>query len=259
MKVSEMEAFCYYYHMTDLFYLVDFDVEECDTTIVSIEHLDGGLSDVVLEKTCFYPRGGGQDWDEGTISTAGSSINVSEVRLDLDGNIHHLGMIMGGVFSAGDTVSCKVDHERRLINTRLHSAGHVIDMAIDSLGLDWVATKGQHYPDLSAVEYSGTWEPEKSEELKLSIQNEANKFIARGTQNSLRFMPVDEMQSVCRHVPENIPKNKPARVVIYGDDFGIPCGGTHVRNLEQIGSVAVPKLKAKKGVIRVNYTVEGIN
>ena len=72
-------------------------------------------------------------------------------------------------------------------------------------------------------------------------------------------MPVEEMHKVVRHVPDNIPKNKPGRVVMYGDNFGITCGGTHVKNLSQIGKVHIPKLKEKKGVIRVTYSVEGIN
>lgn len=245
--------------MTELLYLAGFDVEDCGSTITSVDKLDSGLTDIILEKTCFYPRGGGQDWDKGTITNDDASFNVEEVRLDENGNVHHTGTTSSGAFSAGDNISGKVDHERRVINTRLHSAGHVIDMAIDSLGLDWIATKGQHYPELSAVEYSGTWVPEHSEELRASIENKANEFISRGTENTLKFMPVDEMHTICRHVPENIPKNKPGRVVIYGDDFGIPCGGTHVKNLEQIGSITVPKLKEKKGVIRVNYTVDGIN
>lgn len=256
---SEVFIIWYNYSMTELLYLANFDVEDCESKIMSVDMLDNGQIDIVLDKTCFYPRGGGQDWDKGTLTNETMSFNVDEVRLDEDGDVHHIGIPRSGVFSAGDSVSGKVNPERRTINTRLHSAGHIIDMAVDSLGLDWIATKGQHYPELSAVEYRGTWEPERSEDLKSSIENKANEFISRGTENTLKFMPVDEMHTVCRHVPENIPKNKPGRVVIYGDDFGIPCGGTHVKNLEQIGSITVPKLKEKKGVIRVNYSVEGIN
>ncbi len=46
---------------------------------------------------------------------------------------------------------------------------------------------------------------------------------------------------------------------MYGEDFGIPCGGTHVRNLSQIGDLKVTKLKEKQGVIRLSYSVVGIN
>ncbi len=247
---------------TQLEYLENFDVVTCTAKIAAIEVMEDGREDIQLDKTCFYPRGGGQDWDTGTIEAADGSVvfTVDEVRLDENGIVHHIGKYYSvSELKVGDAVKCTVDADRRELNTRLHSAGHVIDMAIDALGLDWIATKGQHYPHLSAVEYSGTWKPEKVDELRVAIEQKANELIQSGAENSIRFMPVEEMHTVCRHVPENIPKNKPARVVMYGKNFGIPCGGTHVKNLKQIGTVTVPKIKQKQGVIRVNYTVEGIN
>ena len=237
----------------------DFDIESCTAAIDSIVDVENSRIDIKLNQTCFYPRGGGQDWDMGTIQKGDAVFNVEEVHLDENGVVHHVGSFRSGVLKAGDLVDCVVAHDRRVINTRLHSAGHVIDMAIDSLGLDWMATKGQHYPHLSAVEYSGTWQPEQAEALKDSIEQKANELINKDNENSIEFMPVEEMHRVCRHVPANIPKNKPGRVVMYGDNFGIPCGGTHVKNLSQIGTVKIPKLKEKKSVIRVSYTVEGIN
>ncbi len=245
--------------MTELLYMQDFDVETCRASITSINKADDDRTDIILDQTAFYPRGGGQDWDMGQITKDGASFSVEEVHLDQEGQVHHIGTVQNGTFETGDVVTGAVDHERRSINTRLHSAAHVIDMAIDHLGLDWVATKGQHYPHLSAVEYQGTWDPEQADELITKIEQQANTFISNGGENTLKFMSVDEMHTVCKHVPENIPKNKPGRVVIYGDNFGIPCGGTHVKNLEQVGTIKIPKLKQKKGVIRVSYTVEGIN
>lgn len=245
--------------MTELTYMQDFDIESCSAIVKSVLKTEDNRTDIELDNTCFYPRGGGQDWDLGEISKGGSVFDVQEVKLDENGTVHHVGTFKSGILKFGDVVECKVDHNRRSINTRLHSAGHVIDMAIDSLGLDWVATKGQHYPHLSAVEYEGTWEPEKAEELKVKIEQTANELINKGTNNSLEFMSIDDMRKVVRHVPDNIPKNKPGRVVMYGDSFGIPCGGTHVKNLSQIGKIYIPKLKEKKGTIRVSYAVEGIN
>jgi Ser-tRNA(Ala) deacylase AlaX len=237
----------------------DFDVESCTAVIKSVLVNEDNRIDVELDRTCFYPRGGGQDWDTGIIQKGETVFNVEEVHLDASGLAHHIGSFKFGELNAGDIVECSVTHDRRVINTRLHSAGHVIDMAIDSLGLDWFATKGQHYPHLSAVEYSGTWQPERAEELKASIEQRTNELIEKGNDNSIEFMPVEDMHKVCRYVPENIPKNKPGRVVMYREDFGIPCGGTHVKNLNQIGTIKIPKLKEKKGVIRVSYVVEGIN
>lgn len=246
-------------NMTELLYSQDFDVERCQATVIDITKLDDGNVDVQLDKTCFYPRGGGQDWDTGTITAGEVVLLVASVRLDEEGNVHHIGTYKNGALSAGDTVDGIVDSKRRDINTRLHSAGHVLDMAVDSLGLEWIATKGQHFPDLSAIEYSGEWNPEEAENLKASIENTANQCIKKGSTNTLRFVSKEEMESICKHVPQNIPENKPSRVVMYGETFGIPCGGTHLKNIKDVGSVTITKLKSKKGVIRLSYSIDGIS
>lgn len=240
--------------MTKLLYMDDFNVEDCNSTVVSIGMTEDGRTEVILDQTCFYPRGGGQDWDTGSIG----SFQVSEVRMDPEGVVHHIGDLETDL-KADDEVKCQVDHDRRAVNMRLHSAAHVIDMAVAELDLDWIATKGQHYPHLCAVEYSGTWDPEQVEVLKEKIESISNELIEKGSSNRLEFVPVEKMHELCRHVPENIPKNKPGRVVMYGEDFGIPCGGTHLKDIADVGKVNVNKLKQKKGVIRLSYSVEGIN
>ncbi|HEX7963697.1 MAG TPA: alanine--tRNA ligase-related protein [Candidatus Saccharimonadales bacterium] len=243
---------------TELLYMQDFGVEACSAKILSVTPTDDNRTDIALDQTCFYARGGGQDWDMGTIKNANGSFAVEEVRLDEDGVVHHVGTVTAGQLKEGDAVDCEVDHVRRGINMRLHSAAHVIDMAVADLGLDWVGTKGQHYPHLSAVEYSGTWDPAQAEALRAKLEQRTNEFIQQGSVNSIRFMPVSEMHTVCRHVPDNIPTNKPGRVVMYGEKFGVPCGGTHVKDIHEVGKVTIPKIKEKKGVIRVSYAVEGI-
>ncbi len=240
----------------------DFDVETCTSKVLSAQISDdeaaAGKLDIVLDQTCFYPRGGGQDWDKGTISNGETSALVDEVRLDEHGIVHHSCNADADI-NVGDEVTCTVDHERRWINTRLHSAGHMIDMAVDSLGYTWMPAKGQHYPHLSAVEYEGTLDGLDADQLRQQIEDKANKLQHQAKDNRLRFMDVSELHTVCRHVPSNIPTNKPCRVMIYGENFGVPCGGTHVKKLTDISTIHVPKLKCKKGIVRVSYTVEGIN
>jgi Ser-tRNA(Ala) deacylase AlaX len=239
----------------------DFDVLTCTATVVMVGKTDDGRVDVQLDRTCFYPRGGGQDWDEGTIAKTDKTVvlTVSEVRLDEYGAVHHVGSHEVGELLVGDVTLCTVNADRRSINTRLHSAGHVIDMAIDQLGLDWVPGKGGHYPYMSFVEYATEVEPSAADDWRGKIEATANQIIRAGSSNVIRFMPIEDMHTVCRHVPDNIPKNKPARVVMYGEYFGIPCGGTHVRDVHDIGHVTVTKLKSKQGVTKVSYAVVGIN
>jgi Ser-tRNA(Ala) deacylase AlaX len=234
---------------TQLAYLEDFDVTTCDAYIVAIENAEDGRMDIQLDKSCFYPRGGGQDWDEGTIKNDdGSTFAVQEVRLDENGTIHHIGTHVSGEVNVGDVVYCAANAKRRADNTRLHSAGHLVDMAVDQLGLAWVAGKGAHYPHMSFVEYDAEITSEEIEAVQKDIERVANEIIAKGSKNEIRFMPVSEMHTVCKHVPENIPTNKPARVVLYGETFGIPCGGTHVKDVHDIGRITISKIKSKKGI-----------
>lgn len=240
---------------TDLLYLDDFDVLTASATATAVTSLDDGRVDVKLDRTCFYPRGGGQDWDTGTITAGDAAFTVEEVRLDEHGVVHHLGQ---GSVSEGAGVVLHVDAERRAVNTRLHSAGHIVDLAVERLGLPWVPGKGAHYPHMSFVEYNGDVS-EDVEETRQRIEREVGRVIDEGSHNEIRFMPVAHMGEYCRHVPENIPTNKPARIVLYTPTFGVPCGGTHVRDVAEVGKLSITKVKSKKGITKVSYAVDGVN
>lgn len=243
---------------TKLLYLEEFEVTDCQAEVVAIKPSDDGRTTVILNQTCLYPRGGGQDWDKGIISANDQDFTVEEVRLDHEGVVHHIGSPQVA-WPAGTAVTCKCDTERRSINTRLHSAGHLVDMALQEFEPAWVPSKGAHYPDWCAVEYNVDPSYVLDESLQSKLQARIDELIQSDYQNKLMFMPPEEMTKYCRHVPPNMPKNKPSRIVLYSDTFGIPCGGTHVKTLKEIGSVKVQGVKVKKGVAKIAYSVEGIN
>ena len=249
---------------TELLYLDDFDVLTAPATVTSVSVLEDGRLDVVLDRTCFYPRGGGQDWDTGTIRAGDAAFRVEEVRLDEHGVVHHLGAgeapeepVGEKRVSEGAAVVLEVDADRRAVNTRLHSAGHIVDLAVERLGLPWVPGKGAHYPHMSFVEYSGAV-PGEVEDIRQRIEQEVAQVIGEGSRNEIRFMPVADMGAYCRHVPDNIPTNKPARIVLYNQTFGVPCGGTHVRDIAEVGTLSITKIKSKKGVTKVSYAVDRV-
>lgn len=240
---------------TELLYLDDFNVLTASATVTAVTALDDGRTDIELDRTCFYPRGGGQDWDTGIIRAGDDAFTVQEVRLDEHQVVHHLGE---GNLSVGDAVVLEVDADRRAANTRLHSAGHIVDLAVERLGLPWVPGKGAHYPHMSFVEYNGEL-PGDAEDIRQRVEREVTAVIAEGSRNEIRFMPVAEMGAYCRHVPENIPTNKPARIVLYNADFGVPCGGTHVQDVAEVGKLSITKIRSKKGLTKVSYAVDGLN
>ena len=228
---------------TELLYMNDFDVTDCEAVVVSVEQSED-LHDVVLDETCLYAKGGGQDCDTGKISLD-----------DTDGVVHHYGQFETEAFSVGDKVNCIVDQARRKLNTRLHSAGHLVDMAVSKTSPDWLAVKAAHFPHQSFVDYEGDYNPDNRQETIDSLNQVLNDLTKAGGQNEIQFMAVEDMEKICRNVPENIPTNKPSRVVVYPGEFGIPCGGTHVKDIEEIGNVTVTKIKNKSGLIHVSYKI----
>lgn len=244
---------------TKLLYLGDFDVTSAEAKVLELKNSEDGRIIVVLDQTCFYPRGGGQDWDTGKIISANAIFAVEEVRLDEQGVVNHIGSFEKGEFKPGETIECQVDAAARQINTRLHSAGHVIDMAVAALQSEWLAARGAHYPHMSFVEYEVPDGTEFDEALLPALQEKVNKLSISDYENQLRFMSKEEMGKYCRHVPPNIPNNKPSRIVLYADDFGIPCGGTHVKKVKEIGEIVITKAKIKKGLAKVSYRVKDIN
>jgi Ser-tRNA(Ala) deacylase AlaX len=194
---------------------------------------------MILNETIFYPQGGGQPYDQGTIQNESGKFMVEEVRF-VEGVVKHIGT--GHKFQIGEQVSLNVDESRRKLHMRLHSGGHVLDMAVNKLGLGWKPGKGYHYPDGPYIEYEGNFEESEKENLREKIEAAANEFTAEGIATTIKFLP------------DQLVNGKPARVVLYGT-FSVPCGGTHVANLKDIGSITIRKISNKKGLVRVAYQV----
>ncbi len=236
---------------TKLLCLEDFTLLTTDATVLDVFE-EEGKTVVVLDQTVFYPQGGGQPYDTGVITGPSGSFAVEAVHF-VDGIVKHIGSMGNGTVSSGEAVHCVVDAERRQLHSRLHSAAHVITMGVYRLGLPWTPGKGYHFPQGSYVEYGAPAVSDK-EKIKSDLEQACNDCVAEDRLTTIRFMPKEKMHEVCLHVPDNLPEGKPARVVMYGD-FGVPCGGTHVTHLGEIGHIAIRKMRGDGGVIRVSYEI----
>ncbi len=237
---------------TKLIYLEDFNLLVSDAKVIETTQ-ENGKEIVILDKTIFYPQGGGQPYDKGIIDGSSGKFSVEEVRF-VDGIVKHIGKFESGGFKIGEIVKCTVDQIRRALHSRIHSAGHVVDMAVTALKLNWIPGKGYHFPEGPYVEYAGNFDGLDKEKLKTDIENLCKKFIEENRTTKLIFMPKEKMHEVCHNVPEYLPEGKPARVVMYGN-FGVPCGGTHVNNLSEIKQMTIRKIKAEGSNVRVGYDV----
>ena len=242
---------------TKKLYLDDFSLFECDAVVESAERQEGDTVTLILDQTCLYPGGGGQAHDLGDITWDGGKLTVTEVSKDKQGVVRHNGILEGVQPEVGEAVHCTVEQARRLLNSRLHCVGHILDYAVKLSGKDWKAGKGAHYPHMSFVDYQGELEADENETLRQKIEIEINSFIERGGQVGVKRVLSKDASKHSDYIPQAmIDKYQYAHIATYPEDFNVCCGGTHVHDLSEVGKVIVTKVKRKDGFNRVSYTLE---
>jgi Ser-tRNA(Ala) deacylase AlaX len=177
---------------TKLLYLEDFNTLEFTATVVSVEK-DDQFEWIVLDQTYFYPQGGGQPFDLGTLESESGKFIITQVRF-VDGVVRHIGSFGKGTFKVGGEVTGKIDQERRTLNSKLHSAGHLVDMAVRKAELGWVPGKGYHFPEGPYVEYQGDLEGKDIEKLKADLEKVGDELIQEGKETKIVFADKDEMR-----------------------------------------------------------------
>ncbi len=235
--------------MTELLYLENTYLFESPAQILAIEDSEKGLA-LVLNQTIFYPQGGGQPADTGKVFNQYGLFNVTDVRIAPDSRVYHYGSFEKGEFSVGDTINLTIDKEKRMINARVHSAGHLLDCAVEQLKLQGITpTKGFHFPEGSYVEYDGTLEHDDA--LLMKLESTINELIAANIKSVAKNLSAEEAKQ------QNIwaPPGKSARIVFFEGFTACGCGGTHIATTKEIGHVSIRKIKVKKGVTRISYEV----
>ncbi|KAM0948543.1 putative aminoacyl-tRNA hydrolase [Dioscorea sansibarensis] len=248
---------------TKLAYFDDMRTLTSNATILSLSQDGSGRRAVILDSTIFYPQGGGQPSDTGFISNSTSDFKfvVQDVRLK-DGVVWHYGVlecledVWESKFKEGQEVTLHVDAERRDINSRLHSAGHLLDVCMRK-GLPHLEPgKGYHFPDGPFVEYKGVIPQDQLQIKQKELEAEANALISNGGKVLVSILPYDEAARWCDgDLPGYIAEGSTPRIVKLGDNPGCPCGGTHVADIADIGSLKVSQIRTKKGFTKVFYNI----
>ena len=220
------------------------------------EDEDGNLN-LILDQTAFYPGGGGQPCDLGDISWEGGSLSLSKVSKDKDGVIIHIGELRGQMPKPNQEVEGQVDAERRELNSRLHCAGHLVDYGVKQTKLNWIPGMGSHFPGACFVRYEGEANPEDYEGLASEIEKNINDYIKKGGEVTAKLVPSIEAVKFSEYIPQPVLDSyQNVNLACYPDNFNICCGGTHVRNISEIGKIKITKIKKKDGKLKVSYEIE---
>lgn len=247
---------------TRLAYFDDMWALRSSATVLSLHQEEGGRRAVELDATVFHPQGGGQPADTGVISAGGARFLVEDVRMK-DGVVSHYGRFEDAgdgcitEFNEGQGVTLEVDAERRNLNSRLHSAGHLLDICMQNVVLSHLEPgKGYHFPDGAFVEYKGVIPSDKLQDKQNELEKEANEFISKGAKVLASVFPYDEAAKLCGGaLPSYISQDSTPRIVKSGDHPGCPCGGTHVADVSVIGNLKVTNIRVKKGLTKVSYSI----
>lgn len=241
---------------TSLKFLEDTEEFESNAKVVSVDtSVSQPGSVIILDETIFYPQGGGQPTDVGTIAKDGAVFDVTKASFG-EGIVYHQGVIRSGKFESGDEVNLVIDGSRRMRHAKLHTGGHLVMTAVDRL-LHLPAVKGYHFPDGPYVEFLGTVDPNEREQLITKLQDELDNLVSENSDVTSEFISITDLRDQGVYIPAEIPSGKPTRVVITSG-YKSPCGGTHVKKLGELHGLKIKGIKNKSGKTRVSYYIEGI-
>lgn len=234
--------------MTAALYLEDSYLKESDADVVSVK--EGKY--VILDKTIFYPKGGGQPCDTGQIVKGDQAYNVVYVGR-FSGDISH--EVDKAGLMEGDRVHCLLNWERRYKLMRSHTAAHVFASLLCK-GTGALITGNQLEEDKVRFDFS-------LEEYDPAILGkyvaETNRLLTKGANVRSYWLPKEEALRIpgiikmAAALPPDIPR---LRIVeIEGVDKQAD-GGTHVRNLREVGQIKLLKTQNKgKNNRRVYFTL----
>jgi alanyl-tRNA synthetase len=203
---------------------------------------------VVLDKTSFYARGGGQEPDHGSIG------GFSVIDVDKHANIivHKL---EGGVPKEGDNVSCKVDATRRSNITKNHTSTHILNASSRGVLGSWVwqhsAFKEDDHARLDITHHSSLTESQVKQ-----IEDAANNMVKQNYPVNIEYFDrgTAEQKYGFRIYQGGVVPVKAVRIVSIEDKDIEACGGTHVKKTGEIELIKITKTKRiQDGVVRLEF------
>jgi len=220
--------------MTASLFRDDSYLQECQATVTA-----AGPDGIVLDRTIFYPMGGGQPGDTGSINWDGGSVEVIDTRYGEAGAIRHLAAGDAALPAAGTEVTAILDWDRRYLHMRMHTALHLLGSV-----LQYGVTGG----NISAAKSRLDFDMEDTVD-KEQVNADIQALVAADHAVSCRWITDEELDAqpdLVRTMSVQPPRGagKVRLLEIEGVDLQ-PCGGTHLKSTREVGQVRVGKVEKK--------------
>ena len=203
-----------------------------DTEIVEALS-DGQRGTVFAEETPFYATSGGQEADTGIIRTAEGEFKVEDTVKLLGGKIGHVGVVIKGMIKTGDQAELCVNAEKRALSARNHSATHLLQKALRTVLGTHVEQAGSSVNEERLRFDFSHFSAMTAEELQ-KVEEIVNEQIVAGLPVKVENMPIEEARKTGAQALFGEKYGDVVRVVNMGDYSIEFCGGTHVKNTNEI-------------------------
>ena len=226
---------------TERLYYNDSHLIEFEARVVDVTERVSGWTAVILDRTAFYPTGGGQPSDTGVLNGS----RVVECIDDGDKGVLHV--VQGATPAPGATVKGRIDWLRRLDHMQQHTGQHILSQAFVTLFN--APTKSFRVLDQSC-------------EIDVDLTNATTEIIERAVELANNVIWEDRaiaIRNVTAEEAAELPLRKDsARAgelrLIEIDGFDLtPCGGTHAYRTGEVGMIAVRTWERAKGLVRIEF------
>ncbi len=227
---------------TEKLYFTDSSILQFDAQVIHVDN-SNGTERVILDRTAFYPTGGGQPNDTGKLD----NVNVLNVIEDGNGIIYHV-TGESGQLQAGQQVAGAIDKARRLDHMQQHSGQHILSQAfIQACGADTASFHlGSESSTIDVLFVNAT-----DNDMRAAAEI-ANAIIFENRPMRVHLFNSDDDLS-------NLPLRKDnaghqtVRVIEVADFDWSPCGGTHARQTGEIGLIAIKSFERVGQMTRVEF------
>ena len=245
-----------------------------DTTVIADIIIDGKLSDqanqgqeiiLIFDKTPFYAESGGQVGDTGLIKNANVEIQVNNVTKSTNGLFLHHCKLSKGEVKKGDKVELFVDVKNRFATMRNHTATHLLHKALKVVLGDHIQQAGSLVsPDRLRFDFNHFAQVSKEELMK--VEQLVNEQIYNAIDVQTQVMDIEDAKKTGAMSLFDEKYGETVRVLSIGDFSKEFCGGTHVKNSNDIGmfkivseggvASGVRRIEAITGYSVYNFIVE---
>ncbi len=230
---------------TERLYYADSHLTVFDATVIDVTDRVSGWSGVTLDRSAFYPTGGGQPSDVGFLNSA----KVVECIDQEENGILHI--VEGTAPRIGDRVTGQVDWSMRLDHLQQHTGQHILSQAFVSL---------------YGAETNGFRMMKEASEIDIELENPSDSRIQAAVELANEIIWGDRELRIHTVTPDEaarMPLRKESRRsgilrVIEIDNFDLtPCGGTHAQRSGEVGIITVRSWERAKGLTRVVFLAGG--